>query len=176
MSSGIGYSKTYQAYPGSQIGRQIAFYKIRHVDTNSGPAYGGSGAVYDYRNFTKAMQAIQTVAEIITVGTPSVANSWSYWVVGLAYDTATPASELTMIDNQMANTIQAALQAIPELNDNQQATVERVFMWGAEWLNASDFVNAIAYSQGAGNLLPVPTDFAPGSVEENELITIHEML
>jgi hypothetical protein len=176
MSSGIGYKATYQAYPGSQIGRQLAFYKIKHVDTNSGPVYGSSGAVYDYRNFTYAIQAIQTVAEIMTVGAPTISNSWSHWIVGLAYDTATPASELSDMDNQMANTIQAALRAIPALNDNEYATVERVFMFGEEWLNASDYVDAIAHSQANNNLLPTPVDFAPGSVEENELIQIRESL
>jgi hypothetical protein len=174
MSSGIGYKSTYQAYPGSQIGRQIAFYKIRHVDTNAGPVYGSSGAVYDYRNFTYAMQAIQTVAEIITIGTPSVSNSWSQWIVGLAYDTATPANELTMADNQMANTIQAALRAIPALNDNEPATVERVFIFGSGFVNTSDFLYDIAHSQANSNLLPTPVDFAPGSVEENELIVLRE--
>jgi hypothetical protein len=175
MSSGIGYNTTYQAYPGSVIGRQLAFYKIRHVDTNAGPAYG-SGAVYDYRNFTYAIQAIQTVAEIMTVGAPSISNSWSLWIVGLAYDTATPASELSSIDNQMANTIQDALRAIPALNDNEDATVERVFMFGNDWLNASDYVHAISHSQARDELLDTPIDFAPGSVEENELITIRESL
>ena len=175
MSSGIGYKATYQAYPGSVIGRQLAFYQIRHVDTNAGPAYG-DGAVYDYRNFTYAIQAIQTVAEIMTVGAPSISNSWSQWIVGLAYDTATPASELSAMDNQMANTIQDALRAIPALNDNENATVTRVFMFGTDWLDAADYVDAISHSQGRNDLLPTPVDFAPGSVEENELITIRESL
>ena len=174
MASGIGYKATYQAYPGSQIGRQLAFYQIRHVDTNAGGSQGTSA--YDYRNFTYAIQAIQTVAEIMTVGAPTISNSWSQWIVGLAYDTATPANELSAIDNQMANTIQDALRAIPALNDNQDATVTRVFMFGTDWLDAADYVDAISHSQYYNDTLPTPVDFAPGSVEENELITIRESL
>jgi hypothetical protein len=49
-------------------------------------------------------------------------------------------------------------------------------MFGNDWLNASDYVYAISHSQANDNLLPTPVDFAPGSVEENELITIRESL
>ena len=48
--AGIGFENAphYKAYPGSFIGRQIAFFHVRFVDTNAG-SYGDPA--FDYTNF-----------------------------------------------------------------------------------------------------------------------------
>jgi hypothetical protein len=171
--AGIGYSNAphYKAYPGSFIGRQIGFFEIKHIDTNAG---NSSNYELDTTNFRLAIQAIQLQAEILFIGTPVVSNNWGRFIVGLSVDTANPANpdDLTALNqsNSMAQDIQTALRAVPQLNDNSNnAVCTRLFLYGdrddGPLLTFSEFTSAIVSSTSTSYV-----GFAEGSVEQNELI------
>lgn len=171
--AGIGFTdaKNYKVYPGSFIGRQMGFYEINHADTNSG-TFGNPD--YDYTNVRLAMQAIQQHAELMFMGMPQVSNNWGRWIVALAVDTLNDGNDTigNIQDNNLAETIQDALQAIPALNDNQTVQFLRVHVYGNEFVNTSDFLNYIVTNNHGANPLANPETFAPGSVEQNELVIL----
>jgi hypothetical protein len=84
--AGIGFELAphYKAYPGSFIGRALAFYHVRFSDMRN------SDGKLDYSNFRKAIQTIQTGVEIIWVSVPYVSDSWGAFQVLVAIDTANP--------------------------------------------------------------------------------------
>lgn len=173
--AGIGFAdaKNYKTYPGSFIGRQLAFYSVRHVDTNAG---NGGNPVYDENNYRLAIQAIQQHAEVIFAGNPTVSNSWANFIVCIAQDTANDGNDTigNITSNMLSETIQQALRAVASLNDNNDAIFERRFVFGTEFLTTGDFLSAIQYGLQGGTL-PDPETFAPGSVEQNELVTLQSM-
>ena len=164
------YNPNARAYPGSFIGRQIGFFEVKHIDTNELNIYNGK---LDTKNFRLAIQTIQLQAEILFIGTPVVSNSWGRFIVALAVDTANPAnpSDLSALNqsNSMAQDIQTALRAVPELNDNNNAVCTRLYVWGdrsdGPFLTASGFLSAIVANTGT-----TYAGFAEGSVEQNELV------
>ena len=168
--AGIGFAdaKNYKAYPGSFIGRQIGFYAVRHVDTNDG---NGGSPVFATENFRLALQAIQQHAEILFVGNPVVSNSWGSFIVGLAVDTANDGDNLSGNTNDMAETIQDALRAVPALNDNNDAEFDRRWLFGTELLTTGAYLTAITEGSQGSPLADAET-FAPGSVEQDELINL----
>ena len=162
-----------QAYPGSFIGRQIGFYAVRHVDLNAG---NGSNPVLDSENFRLAIQAIQTQAEILFIGNPTVSNSWASFIVGIAQDTLNDGNDTVgnIKENTMSDTIQSILRGIPSLNDNAgQAIFERRWLFGYELQTTSNYLSSIQYGLQGGTL-PEPETFAPGSVEDKELSILQE--
>ena len=168
--AGIGFADAanYKAYPGNFIGRQIGFFAVRHVDTNAG---NGGSPVYDMENYRLALQAIQQHAEILFAGNPVVSNSWGQFIVGLAVDTANDGDNLMGSTNNMAETIQDALRNVPQLNDNNDAIFERRFLFGSELLDTSAYLYAITQGSQDNDLAEAET-FAPGSVEQDELIQL----
>ena len=80
MSGGIT-PVHYQAYPGSFVGRQLAFYHVRFADMRN-----GDGKL-DQENFRKALQVIQKGFEIMWVSVPYISNSWGAFQVMVSYDT-----------------------------------------------------------------------------------------
>jgi hypothetical protein len=168
--AGIGFANAthYKAYPGSFIGRQIGFFAVRHVDTNAG---NGPNPVYDTENFRLALQAIQQHAEILFVGNPTVSNSWASFIVGLSVDTANDGDNLMGNTNMMAETIQDALRAVDSLNDNNDAIFERRWLFGTNLVTTGNFLTDITEGLQGGTLADAET-FAPGSVEQDELINL----
>jgi hypothetical protein len=102
--SGIGFENAphYRAYPGSFVGRQLAFFHVRFADMRN------SDGKLDQTNFRKAVQVIQTGFEIMWVSVPYVSNSWGAFQVMVSYDTG---NEFP----QNGNSIQDLLRA--ELSD-----------------------------------------------------------
>ena len=171
--AGIGFANAanYKAYPGSFIGRQIGFFAVRHVDTNAG---NGGSPVYDIENFRLALQAIQQHAEILFVGNPTVSNSWASFIVGLSVDTANDGNNLMGNTNMMAETIQQALRAVPSLNDNNDALFERRWLFGTELVTTGNYLTDVTHGLQGGTLTNAET-FAPGSVEQDELIQLQSL-
>ena len=173
MSAGITAVHR-KAYPGSFIGRQIAFYAVRHVDLNAG---NGVNPVLDSENFRLAINAIQTQAEILFIGNPTVSNSWASFIVGIAQDTINDGGDTVgnIRVNPMSDTIQSILRGVPSLNDNSgQALFERRWLFGTELVTTGNFLSDIQYGLQGGTL-PEPESFAPGSVEDQELKLIQSM-
>jgi len=172
MSAGITAVHR-KAYPGSFIGRQIAFYAVRHVDLNAG---NGPDPVYDSENFRLAIQAIQTQAEILFIGNPTVSNSWASFIVGIAQDTANDGNDTVgnIKDNPMSDTIRTILRSIPSLNDNNDAEFDRRWLFGTNLVTTGNFLSDIQHGLQGGTL-PEPETFAPGSVEDQELKLIQSM-
>jgi hypothetical protein len=71
----------YQAYPGTQGGRQLAFYHVRFSDMRD-----GDGKL-DQENFRIALQTIQQGFEIWWVSVPYVSNNWGGFQVLVSADT-----------------------------------------------------------------------------------------
>lgn len=82
--AGVGFDNAlhYRAYPGSFIGRQVAFYHVRFSDMRN------SDGKLDQAHFRKAVQVIQEGCEVMWVSVPYVSNSYGAFQVMLAYDTA----------------------------------------------------------------------------------------
>jgi len=183
--AGIGFTnaKHYKVYPGSFIGRQIGYYEIYHADTNSG-TYGNPD--YDYTNVRLAMQAIQTHAELLFMGMPEVSNNYGRWIVALAQDTANDGNDTVgnIVNNVLAETILATLQKIPELMSSgslpgglapEDVQFQRVHLYGNEFVTTSDFLEYVITNNHGANLLANPETYAPGSVEQNELVILQSM-
>jgi hypothetical protein len=167
--AGIGFENApnYKAYAGSFIGRQIGFYAVRHVDLNDG---SGGSPIFASESFRLAIQTIQQHAEILFIGTPVVSNAWGSFIVGIAQDTANDGNDTVgnITNNAQAETIQAALRNIPELNNNNDALFDRRWLHGSDLVTTANYLDYIDESN-VGDPLPEPLTFAPGSVEQDEL-------
>jgi hypothetical protein len=71
----------HRAYPGSFVGRQLAFFHVRFADMRD-----GSGKL-DQAHFTTAIQVIQKGFEIQWVSVPYISDSWGAFQVMVSYDT-----------------------------------------------------------------------------------------
>lgn len=163
--AGIGFenAKHYKAYPGSFIGRAIAYYHVRLVDTNAA-SYGSPE--FDYTNYRLAIQAIQTQAEILWVGTPFISNSYGAFMVALSHDTANDGSNTDGGANDKAVTIQSILRTVL---DDSNAEVIRKWAVGSNWYDQGDYVNYVTTNNQFTENNQV---YAPGSVEEDELLQL----
>jgi hypothetical protein len=139
------------SWPGSFIGRQIAFFRVRHLDTKNGDGY------FDYDNFSVAVRIIQTQAEVIWVGVPTIRDNWGSFVVAVSYDTANNAG-----DGPTAKTIEYLLQQW-----DGDALFTRVYAVGQDWYEENDYLNYIDgnFDQTNG---ATPVVYGHGSVEQDE--------
>ena len=167
--AGIGFENApnYKVYPGSFIGRQMAFYKVGHVDLNAG---GLNDPALDNVNFRLAIQTIQQHAEIMFIGNPTVSNSYAQFIVAIAQDTANDGNDTigNIKNNDLAETIEAALRNVDALNGSSNATFERRWVFGSAFQSTNEYLTSITESW-QNNTLDAPETFAPGSVEQNEL-------
>lgn len=154
MSAGITpVSGHYTSFPGSFIGRQIAFFHVRFVDTNAG-SYGSPE--FDYENFSTAVRIIQSQAEIIWMGVPWISNGYGAFMVAVSYDTANNAGE-----GNTASTIEELLQVW----DNDAEFV-RKFAVGSDWYDTSSFVS---YVTNNNQFTTANNVFGSGTAEQDEL-------
>lgn len=81
--AGIGFNNAlnYKAFPGGNIGRQVAFYHVRFADMSDGGALDGN-------NFRTALQVIQEGCELMWASTPYVSEGYGAIQVMVANDTA----------------------------------------------------------------------------------------
>jgi len=135
------------SFPGSYIGRQIAYFRVRFADTKN------DGTI-DYDNYSTYLRIIQTQAELILAGVPRVAENWGTFIVGLAYDTANNAGD------GMGQTITELLQTF----DND-AQLTRVWMVKDEWMEESDYLD---YIDSNWNTTTTPNVYGHGSPEQDE--------
>jgi hypothetical protein len=110
--------------PGSFIGREIKFYKVKFADTKLGTS-GGYGGVLDQANFDSIITTVQTHAEIFYIGTPTKHDELGQMMVGIALDTLNDGNDTVgnVSDNDLSETVTEALRANTFLNDNDIAFV-----------------------------------------------------
>jgi hypothetical protein len=156
MSYGITPAPGHRnAYPGSFIGRQIAFFRVRFADTKD-----GSGKI-DYDNYSTYLQIIQQQAEVILAGVPRVADTWGTFIVGVAFDTAN-----TEANQSLARTITSLLQDF-----DGDAEFTRVWMVKNEWYEANDYLDYIDNNwPHTGS--EIPNVYGHGSAEQEEFINM----
>lgn len=114
-----------QAFPGSLIGRAIAYYHVRFADMRN------SDGKLDQENFRTAVQTIQTGAEILWMSVPYVSDSYGAFQVALSGDTAN-------LDPQNGNSIQTALQ---NALDDGSIVFRREYLVGSNWYTEDDFLD-----------------------------------
>ena len=125
MTAGIAKIHGYVS-PGSFIGREIKFYKVKFADTKLGTG-GGYGGVLDQDNFDSIFTTIQTHAEVFYIGNPTKHDTQGAMMVGVALTTLNDGSstpgEIANLVNNLSETVTAALRANTFLNDNDIAFV-----------------------------------------------------
>lgn len=146
----------YVAFPGSFIGRQIAFYHVRFVDTNAN-TYGSPE--FDYTNFRKIVNIIQSQAEILWMGVPWISNGYGAFMVAVSHDTAN--NDGSTDNNANAKTIQELLQVF----DNDAEFV-RKFAVGSDWYDTSSFVS---YVTNNNQFTEANNVFGQGNPEQADL-------
>ena len=142
------------AYPGSFIGRQIAFFRVRFADTKN-----GSGEI-DMDNYSEYLRIIQNQAEIIVAGVPRVADTWGTFIVGVALDTANNDA----YGNVTARTITSLLQ-----DYDGDAEFTRVWMVKDLWMTENDYLDYIDsnWPQPDG---AIPNVYGHGSPDQDEFV------
>ena len=123
MSAGIT-PVHYQSFPGSLIGRAIAYYPVRFADMRN-----GDGKL-DQEHFRKAVQTIQTSAEILWISVPYISDNYGAFQVAVSIDT------LNEFPHN-GNSIQDALRAV--LSDGN-IVFRREYLVGSNWYVESDFI------------------------------------
>lgn len=147
MSYGVA-AVNYTAYPGSFIGRQIAYFRVRFADTKN-------GTTIDYENYTTYIRIIQTQAELILAGVPRVADNWGTFIVGLAYDTANNDGT-----GALASTITELLQEF-----DGDALLTRVWMVKDLWMEEGDYLD---YINANWDTTTTPNVYGHGTAEQDE--------
>lgn len=106
--------------PGSFIGREVVWYKVKFADTKLGTS-GGYGGVLDQDNFDSIFTTVQTHAEVFYIGTPTKNDTQGQMMVGVAINTLNDGSstpgEIANLTNALAETVTAALRANAFLDD-----------------------------------------------------------
>ena len=152
MSGGIPAVPGHRyAFPGSYIGRQIAYFRVRFADTKN-----GTGEI-DYDNYTTYLRIIQDQAEIILAGVPRVADTWGTFIVGVSIDTANNDA-----NQDKAKTITTLLQAF----DND-AEFTRVWMVKDLWMEENDYLDYID-SNWPHPDSTIPNVYGSGSPDQDE--------
>ena len=120
MSGGIARIHGYVS-PGSFIGREVVWYKVKFADTKLGTS-GGYGGVLDQANFDSIFTTIQTQAEVFYIGTPTKHDTLGAMMVGVALNTLNDGSntpdQIAELTNTLSVSITEALRANTFLNDN----------------------------------------------------------
>jgi hypothetical protein len=122
--AGIGFDNApnYRAYPGSFIGRAIAFYHVRFSDMRN------SDGKLDQANFRKAVQVIQEGCEVMWVSVPYVSNSYGAFQVMVSYDTA---NTNPLNGDDIATRLNAAL-------GDSNIVFRREYLVGSNWYTEDD--------------------------------------
>ena len=140
------------SFPGSYIGRQIAYFRVRFADTKN------DGTI-DYDNYSTYLRIIQTQAELILAGVPRVAENWGTFIVGLAADTANNDA-----NQPMAQTITDLLQMF-----DGDAQLTRVWMVKDEWFELEEYLGYIDSNWPASGSNLAPNVYGHGTPEQDEL-------
>jgi hypothetical protein len=114
-----------QNVPFSRFGtRKIAWFKIGSADVADG------GGVLDMAAFNAVIDAIQTRAEIVTVGAPYINTDtgWNKFMVAVFEDTFNDGANTDDGANDKATTLQTALR---EVTNDGSLYVERFYLYGA---------------------------------------------
>jgi hypothetical protein len=126
MSGGISpVAGHYRPFPGSMIGRAIAYYHVRFSDLRDGDSK------LDVAHFQTAVRAIQQNVEIMWISVPYVSNSYGAFQIAVSYDTAN-------VSPQNGNDIQAALRAAL---DDGNIEFRREYLVGSNWYTEDDFLS-----------------------------------
>lgn len=117
-----------QIVPFSRFGtRKIAWFKVGRADTND-------SGVLDMTTFNTIIDAIQTQAEIVTVGAPHRSDAWGKFMVAVFEDTANNGSETGLAGsgevgyNANSKTLETVIRDATGDND---IIVERYYLAGA---------------------------------------------
>jgi len=126
MSAGIlPVAGHYRPFPGSFIGRQIAYFHVRFSDMRD-----GSGKL-DVAHFQTAIRVIQKDLEILWVSVPYVSDSYGAFEVAVSYDTAN-------VTPYNGDDIQTSLRTA--LGDGN-IIFRREYLVGSNWLVENDFLS-----------------------------------
>ena len=114
----------YRSFPGSMIGRAIAYFHVRFADLRN------SDGKLDVENFRVAVQVIQTGVEIMWISVPYVSDGYGAFQVAVSYDTANT-------EPYNGNSIQDALQAALE---DGNIVFRREYLVGSNWYTEDNFI------------------------------------
>jgi hypothetical protein len=150
MSAGITPVPGHRyAFPGSFIGRQIAFFRVRLLDLKN-----NAGKI-DYENFTTALRIVQSQAELIWVGVPTVRDNYASVTVAVSYDTTNNEG-----NGPTARTIQSLLQ---DWDGNAEFT--RVWMVGQDLFEENTYLD---YIDANWDTTTTPNVYGSGSPDQDE--------
>lgn len=117
-----------QQVPFSRFGtRKIAWFKVGRADTND-------GGVLDMETFNTLIDAIQTQAEIVTIGAPHRSDDWGKFMVAVFEDTASDGENTELAGsgdvgyNGNSKTLQ---QVLRDATGDSNIIVEKYFLAGA---------------------------------------------
>ena len=159
--AGIGFDNAphYRAYPGSFIGRAIAFFHVRFSDMRN------SAGKLDQANFRKAIRVIQEGCEIMWVSVPYVSNSYGAFQVMVSYDTA---NTDPFNGDDIATRLNAAL-------GDSNIVFRREYLVGSNFFNEDDFLDYCDTNYATeplvlanGDTVNVPVVFT--GVEQDEFV------
>ena len=122
LATGVAANYRQQQVPFSRFGtRKIAWYKIGHY---------ADGGDLDMVKFNSIIDAIQTHAEIVTIGAPYQSNNWAKFMVAVFEDTANDGENTSDVYfNGNSKSLQTTLE---ELNlGGNGVTVTRFYLAGA---------------------------------------------
>lgn len=124
-----------QIVPFSRFGtRKVAWYKI-------GWAHTGADGVIDMETVNKIISGIQTQAEIVMVGAPTIRSSWGKFMVAVFEDTANDGENTALSGvgevgyNPNSKTLEVVLR---DLTGDSNLEVSRWYLYGAPGTNFHD--------------------------------------
>ncbi len=139
----------YRPFPGSMIGRAIAYYHVRFSDMRD-----GSGKL-DVAHFQTAIRAIQQNVEVLWISVPYVSDSYGAFQIAVSYDTANT-------EPYNGDDIQTSLRNA--LGDGN-IVFRREYLVGSNWYVENDFIE-YCDSNYAKDVNGVPVVFT--GVEQDE--------
>ena len=159
--AGIGFENAlnYRAFPGSNIGRAVAYFHVRFADMRN------SNGKLDVQNFRTAVQVIQTGAEVLWTSVPYVSDSYGAFQVAVSYDTA---NEFPQDGDSIQNALRNAL-------DDGSIVFRREYLVGSNFFNEDDFLDYCDTNYATeplvlanGDTVNVPVVFT--GVEQDEFV------
>ena len=134
IGDNIAVNYRQQIVPFSRFGtRKVAWYKVGYADTQN------NGAI-DQVKFNKLIDAIQTQAEIVMIGAPTIRDNWGKFMVAVFEDTANDGANTELSDNgevgynANSSTLQEVLRTVADDGDIE---VSRWYLYGAPGTNFS---------------------------------------
>jgi hypothetical protein len=137
IGSDVAANYRQQQVPFSRFGtRKVAWYKIGHVDTNT-------GGTLDMTNFNKIIDAIQTQMEIVMIGAPYISNNWGKFMIAVFEDTANDGENTSAQTaagqvgyNAHSSTLHDTLVAA---TGDSSIVVEKYYLFGAPETGTDDY-------------------------------------